>query len=120
MPVIPFEDGKFKPDDVKTFSKGMGGMGKAKKDNFLKGNGIPGPGQYRIKGFAEILAEKGRKISETKDKIRRREREMEMNKKEDEKNLEKNEEIHNKIQTKNLEMKLGLTDEEEDESNDKE
>ena len=45
---------------------------------------------------------------------------MEMNKKEDEKNLEKNEEIHNKIQTKNLEMKLGLTDEEEDESNDKE
>ena len=120
VPVIPFEDGKFKPDDVKTFSKGMGGMGKAKKDNFLKGNGIPGPGQYRIKGFAEILAEKGRKISETKDKIRRREREMEMNKKEDEKNLEKNEEIHNKIQTKNLEMKLGLTDEEEDESNDKE
>ena len=48
IPVIPFENGKFKPDDTKTFSIGMGGMGKAKKDNVLKPNGIPGPGQYRI------------------------------------------------------------------------
>ena len=86
VPVIPFENDKFKPDDTNKFSIGMGGMGKAKKDNVLKPNGIPGPGQYRIKGFAEVLAEKGRKISEVKDKIRKREREreLEIRKKEEE------------------------------------
>ena len=48
VPVIHFENGKFKPDDTKTFSIGMDGMFKAKKDNVLKPNDIPGPGQYRI------------------------------------------------------------------------
>ena len=46
--VIPFENGKFKPDDTKTFFIGMVGMGKSKKDNVLKPNGISGPGQYII------------------------------------------------------------------------
>ena len=41
VPVIPFENGKFKPDDTKKFFIGMVGMGKAKKDNVLKPNGIP-------------------------------------------------------------------------------
>jgi hypothetical protein len=48
VPVIPFENDKFKPDDTKIFSIGMGGMVKAKKDNVLNPNGIPAPGQYRI------------------------------------------------------------------------
>ena len=48
VPIIPFENVKFKPDDTKIFSIGMVGMGKAKKDNLLKSNGIPAPGQYRI------------------------------------------------------------------------
>ena len=48
VPVIPFENGKFKPDDTKKFSIGMVGMGKSKKDNVLKPNDIPAPGQYRI------------------------------------------------------------------------
>ena len=48
VPVIPFENGKFKPDDIKIFSIDMDGMGKAKKDNVLKPNDIPAPGQYRI------------------------------------------------------------------------
>ena len=39
---------KFKPDDTKIFFIGMGGMVKAKKDNVLKPNDIPAPGQYRI------------------------------------------------------------------------
>ena len=43
VPVIPFVNGKFKPNDTKTFFIGMGGMCKAKKDNVLKLNGIPGP-----------------------------------------------------------------------------
>ena len=46
--VISFMNGKFKPDDTKTFFTGMGGICKAKKNNVLKSNGIPGPGQYRI------------------------------------------------------------------------
>ena len=118
IPVIPFEDGKFKPDDVKTFSKGMGGMGKAKKDNELKENGMPGPGQYRIKGFAEILAEKGREISKVKDDIRKREKLMEMRKKEDEKNnMEKNKLKLSNNKNKNIEMKLGLDDVDDDDDN---
>jgi len=36
-------NGKFKPYDTKIFSIGMGSMCKAKKDNVLKPNGIPGP-----------------------------------------------------------------------------
>ena len=48
VPVIPFENGKFKPDDTKKFSVSVGGMGKSKKDNVLKPNDIPAPGQYRI------------------------------------------------------------------------
>ena len=43
IPVIPFENGKFKPDDTKTFSIGMIYMGKSKKVNVLKSNGIPAP-----------------------------------------------------------------------------
>ena len=40
--------GKFKPDDTKIFFIGMGSICKAKKDNVLKPNGIPGLGQYII------------------------------------------------------------------------
>ena len=32
VPVIPFENDKFKSDDTKTFSIGIGGMVKSKKD----------------------------------------------------------------------------------------
>ena len=46
VPVLPFKNDKFMPDDTKIFSIDMGGMGKAKKDNVLKPNGIPG--QYKI------------------------------------------------------------------------
>ena len=54
VPVIPFENGKFKSDDTNKFSIGMGGMVKAKKDNVLNPNGIPAPGQY-IKEFHFFL-----------------------------------------------------------------
>ena len=93
IPVMPFENGIFKPPDHESKSIGQGFMGKAKKDNVLKGNGIPGPGQYRIKGFAEIIAEKGRKISKDREKNRRKRelKELEMkkeNQKKDEKRRE--------------------------------
>ena len=82
IPVMPFENGIFKPPDHESKSIGQGFMGKAKKDNVLKGNGIPGPGQYRIKGFDEIIAEKGRKISKDREKNRRKRelKELEMKK----------------------------------------
>ena len=48
IPVIPFENGKFKSDDTNKFSIGKGIMGNAKKDNLLKPHGIPAHGQYRI------------------------------------------------------------------------
>ena len=128
VPVMPFQDGKFKPDEVKSFFQGKEGLYKAKKDNELKNNGIPGPGQYRIKGFAEILAEKGKKISDVKDK----EKEMEMRKREEEKNRKnlkmneiKNSERKvlgnniNKENGKNLEMKLGDFDDDNEKENEK-
>ena len=128
VPVMPFQDGKFKPDEVKSFFQGKEGLYKAKKDNELKNNGIPGPGQYRIKGFAEILAEEGKKISDVKDKIKRKEKEMEMRKREEEKNRKnlkmneiKNSERKvlgnniNKENGKNLEMKLGDFDDDDNE-----
>ena len=118
----------FKDGEVKSFFQGKEGLYKAKKDNELKNNGIPGPGQYRIKGFAEILAEKGKKISDVKDKIKRKEKEMEMRKREEEKNSKnlklneiKNSERKvlgnniNKENGKNLEMKLGDFDDDDNE-----
>ena len=132
VPVMPFQDGKFKPDEVKSFFQGKEGLYKAKKDNELKNNGIPGPGQYRIKGFAEILAEKGKKISDVKDGIKRKEKEMEMRKREEEKNSKnlklneiKNSERKvlgnniNKENGKNLEMKLGDFDDDNEKENEK-
>ena len=132
VPVMPFQDGKFKPDEVKSFFQGKEGLYKAKKDNELKNNGIPGPGQYRIKGFAEILAEEGKKISDVKDKIKRKEKEMEMRKREEEKNSKnlklneiKNSERKvlgnniNKENGKNLEMKLGDFDDDNEKENEK-
>ena len=128
VPVMPFQDGKFKPDEVKSFFQGKEGLYKAKKDNELKNNGIPGPGQYRIKGFAEILAEENKKISDVKDGIKRKEKEMEMRKREEEKNRKnlkmneiKNSERKllgnniNKENGKNLEMKLGDFDDDDNE-----
>ena len=115
IPVMPFADGKFKPDDVKTFSEGQGGMGKAKKDNVLKGNGIPGPGQYKIKGFAEIIAEEGRRISKMRENKRkeREMRELEMKMKMGQIENEKNIENHDKDKQndgKNMILKISDTD----------
>ena len=75
IPVVPFENGKFGPDDVKTFSIAQGFMGKANKNMQLKSNGIPGPGQYKIKGFAEKIADEGRKIFEMRER-KKKEREL--------------------------------------------
>ena len=48
-------------------------MGTARKDTILKDNGVPGPGYYWIKGFADIVKEKGDKVNEVRTRIREKE-----------------------------------------------
>ena len=45
-------------------------MGTAKKDSTLKMSEIPGPGHYKIKGFAEIAKEQGDKICAMREHAR--------------------------------------------------
>ena len=45
-------------------------MGTARKSTICKDNGVPGPGYYKIKGFAEEVVEKGAIVNETRTKIR--------------------------------------------------
>ena len=118
--VLPFANGKFKPDDVKSFFQGKEGMYKAKKDNALKNNFYPGPGQYKIKGFAEVLAEKGKKISDNRDKIKK-EKEMERKREKEKNNLDRNNNANgnNNNKNKKLEMKLDDADMDDDDNNDK-
>ena len=116
--VLPFANGKFKPDDVKSFFQGKEGMYKAKKDNALKNNFYPGPGQYKIKGFAEVLAEKGKKISDNRDKIKK-EKEMERKREKEKNNLDRNNNANGNNNNKKLEMKLDDADMDDDDNNDK-
>ena len=118
--VLPFANGKFKPDDVKSFFQGKEGMYKAKKDNALKNNFYPGPGQYKIKGFAEVLAEKGKKISDNRDKIKK-EKDMERKREKEKNNLDRNNNANgnNNNKNKKLEMKLDDADMDDDDNNDK-
>ena len=118
--VLPFANGKFKPDDVKSFFQGKEGMYKAKKDNTLKNNFYPGPGQYKIKGFAEVLAEKGKKISDNRNKIKK-EKEMERKREKEKNNLDRNNNANgnNNNKNKKLEMKLDDADMDDDDNNDK-
>ena len=46
-------------------------MGIARKDTILKDNGVPG--YYWIKGFADIVKEKGDKVNEVRTRIREKE-----------------------------------------------
>ena len=80
---IPFKDGKFKPDDHVSFSNGayMGNAGKFEfKNDKAKKQFFPGPGQYKIKGFADVIVEEGKKISDVRAKIIREKKEEEFKK----------------------------------------
>ena len=101
---MPFEDGKYKPDDVKTFSTVQGGMGKARKNTFLKGNGIPGPGEYKIKGFADDVISKGSKINLARLRIKEKEKLNEIEK-------ERREKIREQwLEDKKSQLKMGIKD----------
>ena len=80
---IPFKDGKFKPDDHVSFSNTgfMGTAGKFEfKNNKAKVQEFPGPGQYKIKGFADVIVEEGKKISDVRAKIIKEKKEEEIKK----------------------------------------
>lgn len=121
IPVIPFEKGEFKPADVKTFSTIQGYMSKAKKNTYLKYNGIPGPGQYKIKGFAEKIADEGRKICERRARSRKeremRELMMKMKNEEISKNMEVNEHNKRNVGEDNMVLKITDSDHENDNEN---
>ena len=124
VPVIPFADGKFKPDDTKTYSLIQGGMGKARKDTVLKGNGIPGPGQYKIKDFAEKIVEEGIRIRELREKAKKERelKELQMKIKMGQMENEKNTENQNKNESEpKMILKINDTDvdNEENESHEK-
>ena len=71
-----FSEGQFKPEDTKSYQTKEVFMGTAKKSTVEKDNGVPGPGYYRIKGFAEEVAEKGAIVNEVRTKIREKEKNM--------------------------------------------
>ena len=58
---ILFRNGIFGYIDKQSFSKTQNFMGKEEKLKNYKDNGIPGPGQYYIKGFAELISLKNKK-----------------------------------------------------------
>ena len=114
IPVIPFENGIFKPEDKSYYSKAQGYFGKAKKNNFLVGNGIPGPGQYKIQGFAEKIAADGIKISRVREQNRKnremREMEMKIRKGQIDIDNEKNLGKQNKVEKNDGKMILKISD----------
>lgn len=65
-----FSEGQFAPEDTKSYQTKEVFMGTARKSTICKDNGVPGPGYYKIKGFAEEVVEKGAIVNETRTKIR--------------------------------------------------
>ena len=54
-----FIDGNFGQQDTKSFLKAQTIMGTEKKFRCYKDNGVPGPGNYKIKSFADDILKKG-------------------------------------------------------------
>lgn len=88
-----FSEGQFAPEDTKSYQTKEVFMGTARKATICKDNGVPGPGYYKIKGFAEEVVEKGAIVNEIRTKIREKELEKEKAEKNDtnQKNTEPNE-----------------------------
>ena len=58
-----FVDGNFDISDKQSFLKTQNFMGSGPKGNSVKYNGVPGPGYYLLKGFADEIIQKGEKIN---------------------------------------------------------
>lgn len=99
-----FEDGKFAPDEAKFFfnvgQDNYNYMGKSERKQLNPENKYPGPGQYKIPGFADAVVKEGKKMSAWRDAIRKKE-------------MIKNNKFNENVKKKNKKLKLP----EDDESN---
>ena len=68
-----FKDGIFSPKTQEYFFKKESLSNKAKRTNFADEKVSPSPAEYKIKGQFENIAEKGKKISENRFRIRNKE-----------------------------------------------
>ena len=68
-----FKDGIFSPKTQEYFFKKEFLSNMAKRTNFADEKVSPSPAEYKIKGQFETIAEKGKKISENRIKIRNKE-----------------------------------------------
>ena len=68
-----FLDGNFGYQDSQSFLKLQTMMGTEKKLNNYKDNGVPGPGNYIIRDFAEDISRKGEIINQIRQKIKEKE-----------------------------------------------
>ena len=108
-----FVDGNFDYNDKQSFLKTQNFMGSGPKGNTVKYNGVPGPGYYLLKGFADEIIEKGEKINLAHIRMEKLKEEEE--KKKLQKSFEKerkNEDIVNNINTNNEEKQINNNNEE--------
>ena len=65
-----FKDGNFGYQDTKSFLTTQTMMGTETKFRCYKDNGVPGPGNYTIKNFAEEISVKGDLINQIRERIK--------------------------------------------------
>ena len=68
-----FQDGNYGYQDYQSFLKAQTIMGTEKKFRCYKNNGVPGPGNYKIQSFADVISKKGEIINQTRQKIKEKE-----------------------------------------------
>jgi hypothetical protein len=93
----------YKYQDTQSFLMAQTSMGTGEKLKMEKNNN-PGPGMYKIKGFADDIAFKGSKINLTRMKIREKEKDYEIDK---ERRAKLREEWLNE---KRAQLKMGIKD----------
>ena len=67
-------DGNYGYQDSQSFLKVQTMMGTDKKFGYYKDNGVPGPGNYIIRDFAEDISRKGEIINQIRQKIKEKEK----------------------------------------------
>ena len=89
--------------DTQSFLMAQTYMGKDEKLKTID-NGNPGPGMYKIKGFADDVAFRGTKINLTRMKIREKEKDDEIDK-------ERRAKLREQwLQEKKAQLKMGIKD----------
>ena len=98
-----YSDGVFCAPDSKSFLKTQTSMGTGQKLS-KKDNGVPGPGQYKLKGFTYDVIKNGSKINFTRVSLNKKAKDEELDKQRREKLREQ------WLEDKKIALKLGLRD----------